>query len=304
MADESNYIPEVPRKIVRHTIRGVDYLVSEWGNRDAPLILYLHGWGDTGSTFQFVVDEMKRDWFIVAPDWRGFGGSTCKVSAYWFPDYLADLHQLLALYTPSQAARLVGHSMGANVAGLYAGVMPDRVRAFVNVEGFGLADSEPNDAPERFRNWIEQARAPSAFSRYPDYKALAKRIARRAPGMTSKQADFVAREWGETAQDGIRLRADALHRLPNAVLYRRAEAEACWRCATADVLLVAGGDSDFARATDPGPARGGLQLPFPNSRPLVIDNAGHMLHFEAPRELARAIEDFFAPDLVNPSSTV
>ena len=81
MADESNYIPEIPRKIVRHTIRGVDYLVSEWGNRDAPLILYLHGWGDTGSTFQFVVDEMKRDWFIVAPDWRGFGGSTCNVSA-------------------------------------------------------------------------------------------------------------------------------------------------------------------------------------------------------------------------------
>jgi pimeloyl-ACP methyl ester carboxylesterase len=30
---------------------------------------------------------------------------------------------------------------------------------------------------------------------------------------------------------------------------------------------------------------------------LVIENAGHMLHFEAPRELARAIEDFFAPTL-------
>jgi pimeloyl-ACP methyl ester carboxylesterase len=297
MDDKKNYAPEITRKMVRHTIRGADYLVSQWGSSDAPLIVYLHGWGDTGSTFQFVVDELQRDWFVVAPDWRGFGGSTCNVPAYWFPDYLADLDHLLALYSPSRAVRLVGHSMGANVAGLYAGVMPDKVRAFVNIEGFGLADSEPNDAPARYRNWIEQGRSPSAYSQYPDYDALAKRIARRAPGMTSTQADFVAREWGEAGENGIQLRADALHRLPNAVLYRRAEAEACWRSATADVLLVAGGDSDIAKATDPRIAKGGLQLPFPNSRPLVIENAGHMLHFEAPRELARAIEDFFAPTL-------
>ena len=297
MVDKANYAPEVTRKMVRHTIRGVDYLISQWGSSDAPLIVYLHGWGDTGSTFQFVVDELQRDWFVVAPDWRGFGGSICNVSAYWFPDYLADLDHLLALYSPSRAVRLVGHSMGANVAGLYAGVMPDRVRAFVNIEGFGLADSESNDAPARYRSWIEQGRSPSAYAQYPDYEALAKRIARRAPGMTSTQADFVAREWGEAGENGIQLRADALHRLPNAVLYRRAEAEACWRSATADVLLVAGSDSDFARATDPRLALGGLQLPFPNSRSLVIDNAGHMLHFEAPRELACAIEDFFAPTL-------
>ena len=297
MVDKSNYAPKVPRETVRHTIRGVDYLVSQWGSPEAPLIVYLHGWGDTGSTFQFVVDELQREWFVVAPDWRGFGGSTCSVSAYWFPDYLADLDHLLALYSPSRAVRLVGHSMGANVAGLYAGVMPDKVRAFVNIEGFGLADSESGDAPERFRNWIEQGCSPPASPQYPDYEALAKRIARRVPGMTSSQADFVAHEWGEAAQNGIRLRADALHRLPNAVLYRRAEAEACWRSVTAEVLLVAGSDSDFARAADPRLAEGGLQLPFPNSRPLVIDSAGHMLHFEAPRDLARAIEDFFAPTL-------
>ncbi|MEE8426513.1 MAG: alpha/beta hydrolase [Woeseiaceae bacterium] len=297
MVDESNYVPAVARETVRHTIRGVDYLVSQWGSPDAPLIVYLHGWGDTGSTFQFVVDELRRDWFVVAPDWRGFGGSTCDVASYWFPDYLADLDHLLALYSPSRAIRLVGHSMGANVAGLYAGVMPDRVCAFVNIEGFGLVDAEPDDAPGRFRHWIEQGRSPAAFSQYADYEALAERVIRRAPRMTSSRADFVAREWGEVAQDSIQLRADARHRLPNPVLYRRAEAEACWRSATAAVLLVAGSDSDFAKAVDPGLARGGLQLPFPNARAVVIDNAGHMLHFEAPRDLACAIEDFFATTL-------
>ena len=37
--------------------------------------------------------------------------------------------------------------MGANVGGLFAGVLPERVRAFVNVEGFGLSDADTADAP-------------------------------------------------------------------------------------------------------------------------------------------------------------
>ena len=119
-------------------IRGVQYSVTEWGDRSAPLFFYLHGWGDTGSTFQFVVDALSRAWHVVAPDWRGFGHSSVECTSYWFPDYLADLHELLAIYSSDRPARIVGHSMGANIAGLYAGTMPERVQALVNVEGFGL----------------------------------------------------------------------------------------------------------------------------------------------------------------------
>ena len=159
MTKTTIYKSEVPRQTGCHAIRGINYVVNTWGNADDPLLVYLHGWGDTGSTFQFVVDELRQRWFVVAPDWRGFGRSSvatgAATTAYWFADYLADLDHLLKHYSPSKSVRLVGHSMGGNVAGLYAGAMPERVQSFVNIEGFGLPDSDPDAAPDRYRRWID-----------------------------------------------------------------------------------------------------------------------------------------------------
>ncbi len=288
MSSAEKYRPVQRSRRREFEIRGAQYSVTEWGDPGAPLFVFLHGWADTGSTFQFVVDALQADWHIVAPDWRGFGRSTAAGTSYWFPDYLADLHELLNIYTPERPARLVGHSMGANVAALYAGTMPERVQAFVNVEGFGLMDSDPTDAPGRYREWLEAAEANSKFSVYPDLRALATRIARRNPHMDPAHAEFVAAQWGVELEDGrVGLRADPRHKMPNPVLYRRAEAEACWRAITADVILVTGGASDHARHF--GAAKG-VRCPWEST--VAIEKAGHMLHFEAPAELAAEIEAF------------
>lgn len=289
MTKTNVYKPIKARTIRELAIRGASYAVNEWGDADAPLIVYLHGWGDTGSTLQFVVDSLGSDWHIVAPDWRGFGRSKIDCTGYWFPDYLADLHELLAIYSPRDPVRLAGHSMGANVAGLYAGTMPERISAFVNIEGFGLPDSDPDDAPRRYREWIESRSL--AFSEYVDFEALATRIRKRSPRMSRSAASYVAREWARQGADGVvRLRADPLHKLPNPVLYRRAEAEACWRAITASSVLVAGAESRLAEHLAPSPA-------LPGAERIVIDKAGHMLHFEAPAALATVIEDFLRPSL-------
>lgn len=290
MGNPDVYQPRVIRQVARHDIRGVRYEISEWGDRGKPSMIYLHGWGDCAATFQFVVDQFSRDWFVIAPDWRGFGGSRVDTQAYWFPDYVADLDQLLAIYSPDDPVRLVGHSMGANIGGLYAGAMPERVTAFVNVEGFGLRNADPVEAPQRYRRWIEESRSLPVFSSFEDFGALARRVKKRSPRVPDAIADFVARAWAEERDGRVHLRADPRHKLPNAVLYRRAESEACWRNVTAPVLLVAGGDSEFAASADLGIR----DLPFEFASVETIRNAGHMMHFEAPTALASLIEGFFA----------
>ena len=290
MADNSIY--ELIREGTRRSldIRRVRYSVTEWGDPAAPTFFYLHGWGDAGATFQFVVDALQDDWHVVAPDWRGFGRSVVECSSYWFPDYLADLHALLEVYSPAEPVRLVGHSMGANIGGLYAGTMPERVRAFVNMEGFGLTDSEPDAAPRRYRQWLEQSQDLPTFTRYADRHAFAAKILQRNPQMSAAQADFVAGVWGVAQADGqFELRADVRHKLPNPVLYRRAEAEACWRAITADVLLVSGGASQFA--LNAGQQESSV---WQDAETVEIAGAGHMLHFETPHELAAVIEAFFS----------
>lgn len=292
LSDATMYIERIPRRLTRLSVRGCDYAVSEWGNPNRPPMVYLHGWGDTGSTFQFVVDALPGDSFVVAPDWRGFGRSASgTVGAYWFPDYLADLDHLLAHYSPEQSVRLIGHSMGGNIASLYAGVMPERVEALINLEGFGLPDGEPTAAPARYRDWIRQTHAMPTFSSYRDHDELAERLSRRSPLMNSAQALFVAREWAAVGPDGrVHLRADPAHKLPNPVLYRRAEAEACWREIQARVLLVEGSDSDIAADTN---ALAAMAAEVPDSRRLSIEGVGHMLHFDRPAAVAAAAAEFF-----------
>ena len=289
------YTPKRTFERVRHAIRGVDYSVLEWGPADAPPIVWLHGWGDCAATAQFVVDALDAGRRIVAPDFRGFGESRAKVASYWFPDYLADLDALLSVYSPDAPVTLVGHSMGANVAGLYAGTMPERVNAFVNIEGFGLANADPETAPDRYREWIEAGRDAGAFSEYDDFSALARRLEKRSPAMTADRAEFVARAWAAQEDGRVRLRADPRHRLPNPVLYRRAESEACWRRVSAPVLLVSGGESPFARGDDE--RLDASPLPFPDAEAVTIAGVGHMLHFEAADEVAAHIEAFLAARL-------
>ena len=240
-----------------------------------------------------MVDELRDQWFVIAPDWRGFGETHLRTESYWFPDYVADLHALIEIYQPGEPVNLLGHSMGANAAGLYAGIFPERVRAYVNVEGFGLADGDPANAPNTYRRWIEQSAAMPGYSSYDKYDDLAERILKRSPAMEPGRALFVARHWAEEKDGKIVLKADPAHKLPNAVQYRRAEAEACWDAVTAPVLLVVGEDTDFKAAIkhwiDPDESR----HPFHGAPTEIIPGAGHMVHFEAPAALAVAAETFF-----------
>ena len=297
MSEADIYSTRVTRRESLLRMRGFDCAVHEWGNAASPLIVYLHGWADCAATLQFVIDSFAGEWHVVAPDLRGFGNSRADVTSYWFPDYLADLDCLLDAVSPARPVRLVGHSMGGNIAGLYAGSMPSRVAAFVSLEGFGLPDVNPAEAPARYREWLQSVRTPSAFAAYRDFATLAGHIARRNPRLSPDRALYVAHCWGRVEGSEVRLKADPLHRLPNPVLYRRAEALACWRSITAATLLVTGADSDLRRRIEAQGESLSIQVPIAGARVAVIEGSGHMLHFDAPAALAACLEDFLRTDL-------
>ena len=293
MTTSQNFSPKHPPRSARHNIHGIDYHVLEWGDPSRPPLVVLHGWGDCAASFQFLVDELDDDTYVVAPDWRGFGKTASRARSYWFPDYIADLHALLAIYSPDRPVDLLGHSMGANAAALYAGTFPERIRRFVNAEGFGLPDGDPADAPSNYRRWIERRLEAAGYATFGSFDDLAARIRKRSPSMPVDRARFVAEQWAHEVEGGrIELHADPAHKVPNPILYRRAEAAACWQAIQADVLLVMGDASEFGKAMadwqHPDPA----ERPFPGAGLVVIPDCGHMLHFEKPVELAQAVRAF------------
>lgn len=274
-------------------IRGKKYHLKIWGQPDAPKLFYLHGWADTGTTFQFVIDAMQSNWQVIAIDWRGFGKTEHQNSCYWFPDYLADLDLILEAYSPDEAVTLIGHSMGANVASLYAGIKPERVNQLINIEGFGLSDSDPNNAPVTYRRWLEKQESTPKFNGYLSYDELVPRITKRSPTMKLDRAAFVAKEWAYEDSDGhVSLRADPYHKLPNAIQYRRSEAEACWNNITAKTIFIWGEHTNFNKEMDLMRNMTSANHPFTKAEIVCIKNTGHMIHFENPESLAAVLEDF------------
>ena len=287
------YLPSRPARHAGIEIRGLAHHVVRWGPDSEDPVLFLHGFGDSGATFQFVADELPAGLPLVAVDWRGFGGSARARGGYWFPDYYADLEQMVDRLCPRGPARIVGHSMGANVAMIYAGVRPSRVRALVNLEGLGLARTHPAQAPERIGQWLDELRGPLADAEYASLAELAARVAKRNPRLPPERAAFVAACWSEPLRDGrVRLLADPAHRRVNPCLYRREEVEACWRRIEAGVLLVVGEESELLPRLAPEGGVESFRSLVPKLSIETLAGAGHMLHHEAPRALARLIEAF------------
>jgi pimeloyl-ACP methyl ester carboxylesterase len=270
--------------------------LTRWGPEPSarqPPVFLLHGWLDSGETFQFMVDALKKDWPVIAPDWRGFGRSEWPQEGYGFPDYLGDFDALLDQISPDAAVHVVGHSMGGNIANLYAGLRPARVRCVINLEGLGLPRTSPQDAPKRMRKWLDQIKSPTVEKTYNSFEQLASIIQFRYPRFAPEAAAFVARIWGTPDEDGrVRLTADPRHHWVNPILYKREDAEATWGEIRAPTLVVLGQESDYLPRLGADGTIEALRAAFPGAEVVTIEGAGHMLHIERPDAVAPVIEAF------------
>jgi len=276
-------------------IRGLRYHCRIWGESGRPKLFMLHGWMDVSASFQFLVDALQAEWQVVAPDWRGYGLSAWgPADCYWFPDYMGDLDRLLAHFEPELPATLIGHSMGGNIASMYAGVRPERVAHLVNLEGFGMSRTEPAKAPERYAKWLAQLADRPDFRDYADFAELALRMRNSNPRLSEARARYLAQHWGrQNAAGRVELNSDPAHKLINPVSYQLEEAMACWRNVAAPVLWIDGAESKTMErmrinAGDHEARKACLR----NLRAHTIAEAGHMLHHDQPERLATLIEAF------------
>ena len=301
-------------------VRSLRYHLLSWGdlpgaNRGSttPPLVLLHGWMDVGASWQFMVDALSEAFMqgrrVLAADWRGFGQTASPgADCYWFPDYMADLDFLLDRVSPDRAVDLVGHSMGGNVAMMYAGARPQRVRRLVNVEGFGLPGTLPEHAPARQARWMDELkslhRGELALSHYPSLEGVARRLMKTNPRLGQDKADWLAQRWARplAQADGSthwQIQGDAAHKIVSANLYQEQETLAAYRCISAPVLAVETGGASASLAHWYH-GRFGLEQYHERLKALAdcrverIEDAGHMVQHDQPEQLARLIEGFVA----------
>ncbi|MGR6874631.1 alpha/beta fold hydrolase [Pseudomonas sp. HK3] len=135
-------------------IKGIDIHCLQWGNPSGPKVLALHGWLDNAESFS-QLGPLLETCHVVAVDLPGHG-----LSGHW-PDHqhyhlwagVEDVEHILDALQWKHC-HVIGHSMGAAMATLYAGTFPHRLRSLTLIEAIGPMAGDIKTAPERLAQAI------------------------------------------------------------------------------------------------------------------------------------------------------
>jgi pimeloyl-ACP methyl ester carboxylesterase len=262
------------------------------GRQSGLTVLLLHGFLDSGATWDLVAEPLARAGHdVLAPDLRGFGESDPVGTGgyYHFPDYVGDLALLVEDLAPKHLA-VVGHSMGGTVAALYAGTVPGRVEHLALLEGLGPPGTDASAAVDRMRAWLDDLRTIDRNPRpLSSFEEALDRLARRHPRVPRDVLESRARLLTRMDSGRLSWAYDPMHRTTSPTPFNLEAFKCFLRRITAPTLYVSGGLT-------------GMRMPDEAERIACIrdahhvdlPDAGHMMHWTAPQALADHLLAFFA----------
>ena len=252
------------------------------GQDSSSKLVFLHGIMGQGRNWQSIAKKFSSDHQCMILDQRGHGQSMQPETGYQLDDYVEDLRKLLDQEGWTEPIKLVGHSMGGRVALMFAHKYPERIEKLVIVDigpssdwqSMALILEKLDSVPVPFSNRGEarQFFEGEFMARYQS-KMLMEFF---YSNMVERNAQY---NW-IFSKEGIRQTLE---------LARHKDYWAEFRDLKMPTLLIRGGKSTDLTQEDYE------KLLANNSNILgqVVEEAGHWVHAEKPRETIRIIEDFF-----------
>lgn len=285
----------------------VELRAYDYGNPQAQPMVIIHGMQDFALSLAPLAEAFRDAYRVVSFDLRGHGDSG-QPGVYTLPYLLADLLAVLARLELERPV-LVGHSLGGHLATQFAAIFPEVPSCVVNVEGIGPPMRE-SDLPVEDRQWrlrtgIQSLLQPAGPGRpMHDLEDAAQLFCRFHPGLDyDLSRRLVELGTAPHPHGGLRWKWDPLVQTLGLTMSRH-ESEERWGWIECPVLVVTGGRAaEFfvrQRGIDPQLASSAPEeiarrvSLFRNASHVEIEEAGHMVHFDAPDRLSAVIRDFLA----------
>jgi pimeloyl-ACP methyl ester carboxylesterase len=240
--------------------------------KDAPAIVLVHDGVVNSASFDDMWPILCKDFRAVRYDRRGYGRSPAAKQPYSPQDDLAAVMKAAGF----DHASLVGFSFGGGLAVGYAIDHPGQVDRLV-ISGAALNGLQPT---KYFTKRMTHIMLPMVIGNFDGMVANAmKETWIIAPGHDEAKAKALAvikanpQDLRHQMHDPIKGWPSDLPRMPGLKV----------------PTLVLVGDHDIA---DNQAAAGAAQVLIPGARRLVIEDAGHLMQFEHPKEIAELIADF------------
>ena len=255
-------------------------------NKATRKVLLIHGFSGSTISFRKNIDTLvKLGALVVAIDLPAFGFSDKSDTAnYAIEKTFKAINQITSLYDSAcnEKYTVVGHSMGASVAGVYASNFPEKIKSVV------LIDGAPFQNPGG--GWL----AKILFG-YPPLKRWANVLCKRYFATPDKFKELLSSAYGEPADSSA----------VNAYLY-----PFCYKNSGSAIFKMATAENNFefnAAVFKSQPllviwGKNDNWLPiglfnkfiknFPGAQTYLVDNAGHCPMETKPEEVNKTLAAF------------
>ncbi len=260
----------------------INYQIS--GEAQGKKLVFLHGIMGSLSNWSRIKGAFENDYQVLVFDQRGHGHSYHAQTPYTLENYAGDLEALLQELGWSRIY-LVGHSMGARVALVFADQHPDQVEKLVIED---VSPAAMTDVAVRVRTWIESVPVPfvsKALAKNFLFGPFLKFFASAQEGQA--MANFFFMNLVDSPQ-GVTWRFDLAGLQATLLEGQRQDRWREWQGLKMPTLLIRGERSQDLKAEDYQKMR---QL-NPRVQAVEVPNAGHWVHFDQPEEFKRILQGF------------
>ncbi len=242
-----------------------------------PVVL-LHAFPLARTLWKPQLEDLQDQYRIIAPDFRGFGGTSAALANVTVDQLADDIANLLGALKITRPAVLAGLSMGGYVALAFARRHADRLAGLVLADTRAEADSA--EARENRNKMIAFARTHSAAEVVE--QMLPRLLGHETQTHHPEIADTVRQIAAQQPQGGIVAALQALRDRPDAT-----PGLSAIRVPT----LVVVGDEDIL--TPPSAAEA-MVAAIPNCRYAKIAAAGHLSSLEQPEMFNAVVGSFLS----------
>lgn len=267
----------------------------DWGTGGKPVMILVHGGLDHARSWDWVARALRNDYHVYALDLRGHGNSAWAPGAlYSVAEHVLDLSGLADIIGGFPVT-IIGHSLGAAVTLLYAGIYPDRVKKVVAIEGVGLPPArklQETPAADRLREWIEKIRGTEQRTphSYPDLASAVARMKEANPFLSDEMAQHLTLHGTNWNADGsIIWKFDNFARVGAPYGMNVEEAAAVMSRINCPVELFWGRES-FTMDPEKAPEAAVLR----DRKIVKVDRAGHWVHHDQLDLFLRETKKFLA----------
>ncbi len=254
---------------------------------ERPTLIMIHGFRGTHHGLLLVAKKLKGV-SIIIPDLPGFGRGP-KLKSYDLDSYVEWLHAFIERQDLKTTPYLMGHSFGSIICAAYAKRYPRSIKKLVLVNPIGAPALEgPNKVMTNLA--IMYYKIGAKLPEKPAHKWLAAKPIVRVMSMTmAKTHDKGLRTWIHSQHDQYFSRfhspQSVLESFTTSVSHNVGDFA---KEIPVKTLLIAGSLDDIT----PLSAQYGLVKKFPVAELKVINDVGHLTHYETPEHVAQYIQAF------------